>query len=186
MSQNSLGVAGFTFSQHAFKKVSEKRKRKGLAEPLSRKNNMYTQWLINSLSIFASCTFIAPLERARILKQTKNITRPEYGAKISTSSLANLRVIIAEQGLSQLWRGNTALIYKNTTQLTLKLIFFDKFKHYFMPFERQKYTNFQYFFRAACSSVCCMSLSFFLTYPFDLIHTRATAEMSPNGRLRVY
>lgn len=38
---DQAGFAGFTFTNYAFKKVSAKRKRKGIAEAQPRTNNMY-------------------------------------------------------------------------------------------------------------------------------------------------
>ena len=60
-------MAEFTFSNAAYKKIAEKRKRKGIAEPLPRRQNIYTQWFINSLAILSANTLVAPLERVRIL-----------------------------------------------------------------------------------------------------------------------
>jgi hypothetical protein len=129
---------------------------------------------------------IAPLERVRILKQTKHINKAEFSQIISDSSVTNMRKIIADSGVSALWRGNSPLIMKSILQLSIKIIFYDKFKQYFMPYDSHKYSGMQYFFRAACSSICCMSLSFFFSYPFDIIHTRASADMSLNGKQRIY
>jgi solute carrier family 25 (mitochondrial adenine nucleotide translocator), member 4/5/6/31 len=133
----------------------------------------------------ATC-LIAPLERVRILAQTKGINRPEYSAKISNTALGNISFSIKDQGMLSLWRGNTALLYKNIAQLSLKLMFYDKFKNYFMPYDPSKYSSFQYYFRAVCASLCSMSFSFFLTYPFEVMHTRGAADMSKNGRHRNY
>jgi hypothetical protein len=129
---------------------------------------------------------IAPLERVRILKQTKHINKAEFSQIISDSSLTNMRKIIADSGVSALWRGNSPLIMKSILQLSIKIIFYDKFKQYFMPYDSHKYSGMQYFFRAACSSICCMSFSFFFSYTFDIIHTRASADMSLNGKQRIY
>ena len=70
--------------------------------------------------------------------------------------------------------------------MAFKLVFYDKFKHYFMPYDSKKYSMFQFYFRAACASLCSMSLTFFLTYPFEVVHTRGAADMSKNGRHRNY
>lgn len=97
-----------------------------------------------------------------------------------------MRHSLKQFGPMSLWRGNTALIYKNVSQLALKLIMYDKFKNYFMPYDGSKYSTIQYFFRSVCASLCSMTLSFCFTYPFDVIHTRASADMSPNGSMRNY
>lgn len=183
---DTAGLAGFTFTNYAFRKVSAKLKRKGIAEAEPRANNMYGQFLVNSLAICSATSLVAPLERARILIQTKHIARPEYQAQISDSAIENIRHSIKQFGLQSQWRGNTALIYKNLSQLSLKLIFYDKFKHYFMPYDPNKYSSLQYFFRTVCASLCSMTFAFCFTYPFDVIHTRSSADLSANGKSRIY
>jgi len=37
----NVGMGSFTVSNMAYKKISAKRKRKGIAEPVPRQNNMY-------------------------------------------------------------------------------------------------------------------------------------------------
>ena len=173
-------------TNYAYKKVTSKRKRKGIAEPVQRPNNIFSQFFVNSLSMCSAATIVAPLERARILAQTKSINRPEYSAKVSNTALGNIKYSIKDQGAMSLWRGNTALLYRNVVQMSLKLMLFDKFKHYFLPYDTSKYSFFQHYFRAACASMCSMSLTFFLTYPLEVIHTRGAADMSKNGRQRNY
>lgn len=70
--------------------------------------------------------------------------------------------------------------------MSLKLIMYDKFKHYFLPYDSSKYSNLQYYIRTTCASLCSMTFTFCLSYPFDTIHTRATADLSKDGRGRNY
>jgi hypothetical protein len=90
----------------------------------------------------AASLLVAPLERVRILVQTKQLTRPEFASLIKNDALSSIKHQSKELGIGSLWRGNAALIYKNTSQLALKLIFFDKFKNYFMPYDCSKYSGF--------------------------------------------
>lgn len=55
-----------------------------------------------------------------------------------------------------------------------------------MPYDPNKYSSLQYFFRTVCASLCSMTFAFCFTYPFDVIHTRSTADMSANGKSRIY
>ena len=55
-----------------------------------------------------------------------------------------------------------------------------------MPYDSNKYSSLQYFFRTVCASLCSMTFAFCFTYPFDVIHTRAAADLSPNGAMRMY
>jgi hypothetical protein len=94
--------------------------------------------------------------------------------------------ISSEQGISQFWRGNNANLYKTFIQLGLKIFFYDKIKNYFMPYETHKYRGFDYFWRAASSFSFCTALTTLLVYPFDTIHTRISADMTPKGGQRLF
>lgn len=78
------------------------------------------------------------------------------------------------------------LVYKNVVSIFLKCTLYDKIKNYFMPYEQRKYTGFDFFWRAALSSVFCMGFSTALTYPLDLIHTRTCADMTNKGKTRLF
>lgn len=67
------------------------------------------------MAICSATSLVAPLERARILTQTKHIARPENQAQILDSAIANMRHSASQSGLLSLWRGNTALLYKNVS-----------------------------------------------------------------------
>jgi hypothetical protein len=58
---------------------------------------------------------------------------------------------------------------------------FDKFKHSFMPYDQKKYKGIDYLWRVGFASALCMTASLAITYPFDLIHTRMSADMSKIG-----
>lgn len=55
-----------------------------------------------------------------------------------------------------------------------------------MPYDPSKYSSFSYFWRAACSAVCCMGLATVFTYPLDTIHTRVSADMSKKNQPRLF
>ena len=59
-----------------------------------------------------------------------------------------------------------------------RILFYDKFKNWLMPYDTSKYTGVDYFLRASISSVLCNSVMLFITYPLDLIHTRTSTDMS--------
>jgi len=65
-------------------------------------------------------------------------------------------------------------------------MFYDRFKNFFMPLQPRKYSGFDYFWRAAASSVACMAVTTLFTYPLDLIHTRMSADMTTKGRQRLF
>lgn len=79
-----------------------------------------------------------------------------------------------------------ANIYFNSSQTMTRVLFFDKVKHWLMPYDPSKYEGFDYFWRVVSSSLVCGAIALFFTYPLDLIHTRMCADMSIKGAPRLY
>lgn len=71
-------------------------------------------------------------------------------------------------------------------QMFTRVLVFDKIKNWMMPYDNSKYQGFDYFWRAACSSVMCSGFMLFLSYPLDLIHTRTCTDMSRKNTPRLY
>jgi hypothetical protein len=65
-------------------------------------------------------------------------------------------------------------------------MWYDRCKNYFMPNAARKYSGFDYFWRAAASSVLCMGVTTLFTYPLDLIHTRTSVDMTGRNKTRQY
>ena len=104
----------------------------------------------------------------------------------SGSSIELFSKISSEQGVSQFWRGNNANIYKSFVQLGIRIFFYDKIKGYFMPFDTHKYRGFDYYWRAASAFSACTALTTLFVYPFDTIHTRIAADLTPKGKPRLF
>ena len=52
-------------------------------------------------------TFVAPIDRVKILMQTQHVSSPSSSAEPKYRSLSqSLRQIVAEEGVHKLWRGN--------------------------------------------------------------------------------
>jgi hypothetical protein len=66
--------------------------------------------------------------------------------------------------------------------MTLKLFIYDKAKQYFMPYASQRYSGFDFLWRVSASAALCTFATTLLTYPFDLIHTRVTSDMTKKGQ----
>ena len=94
--------------------------------------------------------------------------------------------IIKTQGYEALSRGVMPHIYKQWVQVIIKVAFYDRIKHTFMPYNPSKYSGLDYFIRAQTAAALCMGISTIFTYPFDLLHTRLSADATPAGRQRIY
>ena len=63
----------FNISSMAQKRINDKRRRKGLGEVKPREKNVFGQIFIYSLTLGAVKTLGAPLERMRIILQTRHM-----------------------------------------------------------------------------------------------------------------
>lgn len=77
-------------------------------------------------------------------------------------------------------------IYLNSMQTFTRVLFYDKVKHWMMPYDPSKYQGFDYFWRVVTSSLVCGAIALAFTYPLDLIHTRICSDMSSYGSQRLY
>jgi hypothetical protein len=89
--------------------------------------------------------------------------------------------ITSDQGFGQLWRGNNSNLYKTWMQMLLRIFLYDKVKLSFMPYDTHKYKGFDYYFRAAGAFSICTLFTTLFVYPFDLVHTRISADMTQKG-----
>ena len=78
------------------------------------------------------------------------------------------------------------MIYQKWMQLSLKILFYDKFKQISMPYDTQKYRGVDYGLRVLTASIFAQGLTLALTYPYDTWHTRMSADMGTNAKTRLY
>jgi hypothetical protein len=79
-----------------------------------------------------------------------------------------------------------ANLQKSFLQIGLRVAVFDKFKNYYVPHDRSRYSDGSYFLRVLTASLATASLSTAITYPLDTIHTRLTCDMTPQNQTRYY
>ena len=77
-------------------------------------------------------------------------------------------------------------VYKQWIQVFIKVSFYDRIKHYCMPYNRNKYSGLDFFIRSQTAALVCMGLTTAFTYPLDTLHTRISADSTPSSRRRVY
>jgi hypothetical protein len=58
---------------------------------------------------------------------------------------------------------------------------YDKVKYRLMPYAEHKYKGINYVWRVVASGSICMGMTALLTYPFDLIHTRVSSDLTKKG-----
>lgn len=114
--------------------------------------------------------------------QTETMQRP------TGSTISNLTRIISEQGVTALWRGNMANMYRNSSLILLRFTLFDRIKHYYAPLHPSQYADgtLDKWWRQLGAAVSIVGLSTAIVYPLDLIHTRISTELTPKTERRQY
>lgn len=109
-SAQMMGYGAARISEWCHDKVDKKRKKKGLSEIKPRQKGVFTQLYVHGLSVTAATLAIGPLERARIIHQTKHLNTARIEFPATSAQLFPL--IIQQQGFTALWRGVMPMIYK--------------------------------------------------------------------------
>lgn len=177
-SPHAIGMVRFT--EWAAEKVEAKRKRRGLGELKPRKKNAMRSIFSNSITLTLANVAIAPLQRCRIILQTAPMSM--YRQELPMTTREMIPHIQKTQGTQALWRGIMPHVYKQWAQVIVKVAFYDSIKHSLMPYSANKYSGLDYFIRAQGAAIMCMGISTIFTYPFDTLHTRLSADMTPTGR----
>jgi len=80
------------------------------------------------------------------------------GNMMPVGSWATFNKIRLEQGMLAFWRGNMPQVWKTIMQNFIRLGLYDKIKNFYMPYESRKYVGLDYFVRASCAAVTCMTI----------------------------
>lgn len=124
-----------------------------------------------------SKTFIAPLERVKLIIQT-NPTRFKGIIDCFTTIPKN-------EGFKSLWRGNWINITRYFPTQALNFAFFDFFKNLLMPKGLDDYGYWEHFGLSLLSGGAAGSSSMLFTYPLDLARTRITTDLG-KGKDKLY
>jgi hypothetical protein len=185
-SEKSMQQGFFNISTWSRKSIAAKRKRKGLGDLVPRDRPLAESIGATGVTLGAVHTFVAPLERIRLLQQVRLMAALQAHQSMPLGTVATVTQVLKDQGVSTFWRGNMPQVYRQFFQNFIRVLMYDKVKHYFMPFDTRKYSGMDFLWRAMMSSTICMSISTLLTYPLDLIHTRMSVDMSKAGAPRMF
>jgi len=94
----------FNISSMAQKRISEKRRKKGLGEIKPREKNVYGQIFVYGVTLGAAKTVGAPLERVRILLQTRHMQNLKAQEKLSTAGIISSKLAFESNSDRDLFR----------------------------------------------------------------------------------
>jgi len=118
-------------------------------------------------------TFVAPIDRTKILIQTQHLT--QTGTKY-TGIVQCIQTIIKEEGLKKLWRGNGTNCIRIFPYASLQFWSYDFYKGKIM----ERSSNFGIIQRLQAGSLAGMTAAS-LTYPLDVIRIRLAVQPELKG-----
>lgn len=132
-------------------------------------------------------TFVAPIDRVKILMQTQyaspsagaatKATAAETPAKYHSLS-QSLRRIVTEEGVARLWRGNGVNCIRVVPYSASQFVVYDKLKASLL--ESTSGQTFGLYHRLTCGAGAAM-VATALTYPLDMVRLRLSVEPELNG-----
>lgn len=131
-----------------------------------------------------SKTIVAPIERVKLVLQTQDSNSQITKETRYKGIFDTFRRLPAEQGITSLWRGNTANVIRYFPTQALNFAFKDKFKKILCPYDA-KTEKFKFFLGNLASGGAAGGTSLLFVYPLDFARTRLAADVG-KGASRQY
>ena len=149
-------------------------------------------------------SFVAPIDRVKILMQTQHVSTSAVGTSTSTATATpkyntlsqSLRRIVAEEGVSKLWRGNGINCIRVIPYSATQFVAYDKLKIGILDYlssssndsdtrsdgdaKSAAQQQFNVVHRLACGAGAAVTATS-LTYPLDMIRLRLSVEPQLKG-----
>lgn len=131
-----------------------------------------------------SKTVVAPIERVKLLLQVQGASTQIAADKQYKGIVDCFTRVSKEQGVTSLWRGNTANVIRYFPTQALNFAFKDKYKKIFLDGVTKE--NFWRFFLGnLASGGAAGATSLMFVYPLDFARTRLAADVG-TGKNRMY
>ena len=125
-------------------------------------------------------TFVAPIDRVKILMQTQHVSSPSSSAEPKYRSLSqSLRQIVAEEGVHKLWRGNGVNCIRVVPYSATQFVTYDKLKAGITA-QLSQDQQFHVAHRLVCGAGAAVAATS-ITYPLDMVRLRLSVEPQLNG-----
>ena len=123
-------------------------------------------------------TFVAPIDRVKILMQTQHIIRGASETPKYTSLAQSLRTIIKDEGVAKLWRGNGVNCIRVVPYSGFQFASYDKIKSLFIKSGGSE--NFGVPQRLSCGAGAAV-VATCATYPLDMVRLRLSVQPELRG-----
>jgi len=147
-----------------------------VTESYGKVSRIMKQLLAGGIAGCTARTFVAPIDRTKILLQTQFITSGGKANKY-TGITQTFRRIIAEEGVSNLWRGNVVNCIRVAPYAAAQFTAYDQYKQMLAPTDG---TDFSIGRRMLCGGLAGATATS-LTYPLDVIRLRYVVNPDIKG-----
>jgi hypothetical protein len=153
--------------------LSQNKRRRGVMKGKKRKKSIRVL-LCGGFAGVCAKTCVSPLERVRILAQTRPV-----GGKINPFSLG--AEVFASEGIRGFWRGNGANVLRVFPSRGILFMANDRVKDFFKRLDTKgEYHSSLAFASGSIAGV----IAAVTTYPLDLTRTRLTSQVGSNNSIR--
>ena len=159
------------------RKQEEEKRRAEIAVRNANENLRKTllQLLCGGIAGATARSFVAPIDRVKILMQTQQLTVKD-GKQRYNSVMQSLRYIVQNEGISKLWRGNGTNCIRVFPYAATQFVSYDKYKAMLL-LEGGTMTIFRRLFAGALAGATATSL----THPLDVVRLRLSVQPELHG-----
>ena len=140
------------------------------------KKNFVVDFIIGGVSAAVSKTAVAPIERVKLLLQTQDANKMIVQENRYSGIGDCFKRVVAEQGVSALWRGNVANVARYFPTQAINFACKDFYKTYLCPYD-PKTQPVMFFIGNCASGGAAGATSLPLVYPLDVVRTRLAADV---------
>lgn len=134
-------------------------------------------WISGGTAAAVSKTAVAPIERVKLLLQVQDAQKTIAVDQRYKGIIDCFTRVVADQGVSSLWRGNFANVLRYFPTQALNFAFKDTYKNIFMKGIDKKRDFWKFFVANLASGGAAGATSLMFVYPLDFGRTRLAADV---------
>jgi len=145
-----------------------------------KKKSFVVDFMIGGVSAAVSKTFVAPIERVKLLLQVQDANK-NIPVEMRYNGIGDCFTrVVAEQGFGSLWRGNAANVIRYFPTQALNFACKDFYKKTLCPYDPKKQPG-MFFIGNCASGGAAGATSLTVVYPLDFARTRLAADVGSGG-----
>eukprot|EP00940_MAST-03C_sp_MAST-3C-sp2_P002789 g2789.t1 len=145
-------------------------------ESNQRYYKIFKQILAGGLAGCTARTFVAPIDRTKILLQTQFVSSGGSPDKYR-GVLHTFRRVVQEEGIANLWRGNVVNCIRVAPYSATQFVSYEQYKEFLTPSDGAEFTTFR---RLLCGGMAGATATT-ITHPLDVLRLRIAVTPELKG-----